>query len=95
MDGIHRVGHAGHHPVDDSGFPVHIAPQRDGVLTVLLMEHIQIAEINGLDQNNIPVKLSLLVGNVDHIIHKRPQEIALPKLYDLDWPLLLTGHALV
>ncbi len=59
------------------------------------MEHIQIAEINGFDQDDVPVKLALLIGDVDHVIHKCPQEIALPKLYDLDWSLLLTRHALV
>ena len=87
MDSIHRVGYAGHHSVDDPGLTVHIAAQRYGVLTVLSVEHIQIAEINGLDQNDIAVKFALLVGNVDHIVHKCPQEIAFPKLYDLDGPV--------
>ena len=95
MNGVHRVGHAGHHPIDNSGFAVHIPPQRHGVLAVLPVKQIQTAEVDGFYQDNISVKSTLLIGNVDHVVHKCPQEIPLPKLYHLDRSVFLTGHALV
>ena len=95
VDGIYGVCNTCHHSVYNLSLTVYVSAERYGILTVLLMEVIQISEFNRLNQNNISVKLPLFVGNINHVIHKSPEEISLSELNYLNRPFLFSGHCLV
>ena len=93
--GIDRICHTGHDSVDNFAFAVYISAQGYGILAVLLVEVVQIAEVNRLDQNNITVKFALFVGDINHIVYKCSKKITLSKLYYLNRSFFFSGHFLV
>ena len=78
--------HAGHNAVLLERLAFLLASQAYRINIVLLSEAFR----NALDWNNdsnIAVEAELLIRDIDAIIYKCTEEIALAKLHNLDWTL--------
>ena len=77
---VHHLLHAGYLTGFLHSFAIFLSPQNNGVIVILLAEILQTAKADGLNNGNISVKCALFIGNVEHIVHKGSQKIALTEL---------------
>ncbi len=81
--GVQAAGHGGDNPAVIHLFPSLAAPQIQGVQAFLLVDHVCQARGDGLNQAALAVPAGLLVGQVEPVIDKGPQEIAFAELHHL------------
>ena len=82
---IHGVGHGRDHARLLHRLTVHQTAQHDRVAVILFLERReQRTHLNRLHQRDRAVEVALLVGNINHVIHKGAQEVAFPELQHLD-----------
>ena len=79
--GIHSVSHGGHYTVKLHRLAIHQTAQQHGVAVVLLLKgREQGAHLDGLHQHDITIEVSLLIGDVNHVVNKSTQKVTLTEL---------------